>query len=857
MTAAVTTTYRGCVGQVLERGEVLAELDAALASARDGEGRTVLLAGEAGLGKTTVLRTWTAPFTVDPTVRLLEGACDDLVTSRTLGPFHDVALDAPALRSALAASGTDAVYDAVLAELGAAPPVTVLVVEDVHWADEATLDVLAVAARRIARLPAVLVLSYRDDEVDPGSHLQRLLGGLPAAATRRPELRPLTVGAVTALAGAPGLRVHAATLGNPFLVTELVAAQSEGLPVSVRDAVLARVADLPRPAQELLDLLAVIPGHADAVLLDALRPTWRDDVEVPERRGIVGLPGGVVAFRHELARQAVEQALPPIRRLGLERAVLAALLAHDPPDRARILHHAARCADVDAVLAHAPAAARAAAAAGAHQQSLAWYAQLAPHAELLPPVEQAAIAEEHAWELYAAHRVEEAVATARHAVALRTAGDDPSATVRALVGLARHLYIRGDVAEALATLDGAVALDPTSALAHTHRGVLRVLADDEETGLAELAAVPPTALGTVYRGLGRAFLGHADGPDLVREGLDAARAAGHREHAARGWTSLVKALRRLDRDDEVAAVVAEGLESTRSGDFLSHGYSLEAFGLQLMVDDGRWDAAEAGLRRLVDTVPEAGILARETLPPLGRLLARRGDPDADAVLARAWELATRSDSLPVLLTTAAGLAEKAWLDGDGEREHARIRALLARSRRPGLASARGDLLRQGLRCGLAVAPEEPVGDLWPRHALALAGDHRAAAGSWPAGSYERALELVDTGDEESVTVGLRLLDDLGAAPAARHARRRLQALGVRRIPRGPQAGTRAHPEGLTPRQADILALVADGLTNAQIAERLVLSVRTVDHHVSAVLAKLGVGSREEAARRASRGEQRA
>ncbi|WP_166659787.1 AAA family ATPase [Actinomycetospora succinea] len=829
------------MGQVLERGEVLAALDAALADARGGEGRTVLLAGEAGLGKTTVLRAWTDTLS---DVRLLEGACDDLVTSRTLGPFHDAALDAPALRAALAAGGTDAVHDAVLAELS--HPVTVLVVEDVHWADEATLDVLAVAARRVARLPAVLVLSYRDDEVDPGSQLQRLLGGLPAASTRRPALRPLTVGAVTTLAGAAGLRVHAATLGNPFLVTELLAAQSEGLPVSVRDAVLARVADLPRPSQELLDLLAVIPGHADDVLLDALRPTWRDDVEAPERRGIVGLAQGAVAFRHELARQAVEQALPPIRRLGLERAVLAALLAHDPPDRARILHHAARCADVDAVLAHAPAAARAAAAAGAHQQSLAWYAQLAPHAERLPAAEQAAIAEEHAWELYTAHRVEEAVATARHAVALRTAGDDPGATVRALVGLSRHLYIRGDVADAVATLDEAVALAPEDVLARTHRGVLHVLADQEEAGLAELAAVPPTALGTVYRGLGRAFLGHGDGPDIVREGLDAARASGHREHAARGWTSLVKALRRLGRDDEVAAVVAAGLESARSGDFLSHGYSLEAFGLQLMVDDGRWDAAEAGLRRLVDTVPEAGILARETLPPLGRLLARRGDPDADAVLARAWELATRSDSLPVLLTTAAGLAEKAWLDGDGEREHARVRALLERSRRPGLAGARGDLLRQGLRAGVPVAPDEPVADLWPWHALALTGDAGAAA-AWPAGSYEQALELVDAGDEESITAGLRILDDLGAAPAARLARRRLQALGVRRIPRGPQAGTRAHPAGLTPRQADILALLADGLTNAQIAARLVLSVRTVDHHVSAVLAKLGVASREEAA----------
>ena len=856
------TTYGGPVVRVLERDEVLAELDAALADARGGIGRTVLLAGEAGLGKTTVLRTWTGTLAGEPLVRLLEGACDDLVTSRTLGPFHDAARDAPALRTALAGGGTDAVHDAVLAEL--ADRTTVLVVEDVHWADEATLDVLAVAARRVERLPAVLVLSYRDDEVEPGSRLQRLLGGLPSASTRRPELRPLSVGAVSELAGPAGLRVHAATLGNPFLVTELVAAQGEGLPVSVRDAVLARVADLPRPARELLELLAVVPGRAEGELLDAVAPSWPDDVEVPERRGIVGLHDGAVAYRHELARQAVEQALPATRRLALERAVLAALQARAEPDRARILHHASRSGDVDAVVAHAPVAARAASAAGAHQQSLAYYEQLAPHVGHLPPAEQAAIAEEHAWELYNAHRVDEAVAAAERAVALRA--DDPdgdrASLVRALVALSRHLYIRGDLAAAAQRTDRAVALaegttPATVALARTYRGVLQVLADDEEHGLAELEAARGladeagqealVALGVVYRGLGRAFLGHDDGADLIREGIAAAAEARHREFEARGHTALVKALRRLGREDRIPAAVAAGLERTRAGDFLSHGYTLEAHSLQLMVSDGRWAAAEQGLRRLVDAVPEAGILARETLPHLGRLLVRRGDPDADAVLARAWELGERSDSLPVLLPTGAAYLEKAWLDGEPGRERQRAARLIARARRPGLTGYLGDLVRVAHRAGL---PVDPPPDLWRRHALGLSGDLAGAAAEWARleHPYERALELADTEEEAPALEGLAVLDDLGAAPAARRVRRRLQELGLRRIPRGPQPGTRAHPAGLTPRQTDILALLGDGLTNAEIAERLVLSVRTVDHHVSAVLAKLGAASRTEAVR---------
>jgi DNA-binding NarL/FixJ family response regulator len=109
------------------------------------------------------------------------------------------------------------------------------------------------------------------------------------------------------------------------------------------------------------------------------------------------------------------------------------------------------------------------------------------------------------------------------------------------------------------------------------------------------------------------------------------------------------------------------------------------------------------------------------------------------------------------------------------------------------------------------------------------------------------LELADSGEPGPTREALLLLQGMGATAAAALVRRRLRALGVRSVPRGPQRTTRAHPAGLTARQADVLALVASGLTNAEIAEKLVLSVRTVDHHVSAILAKLGVASRREAA----------
>jgi DNA-binding NarL/FixJ family response regulator len=112
--------------------------------------------------------------------------------------------------------------------------------------------------------------------------------------------------------------------------------------------------------------------------------------------------------------------------------------------------------------------------------------------------------------------------------------------------------------------------------------------------------------------------------------------------------------------------------------------------------------------------------------------------------------------------------------------------------------------------------------------------------------------LSEADDEEARLEALAILDGMGAARAAARLRRRLRADGVRRIPRGPRPATRAAPGGLTPREAEVLALLAEGATNAEIAQTLVISTKTVDHHVSAVLGKLGVGSRREAGAAAAR-----
>jgi DNA-binding CsgD family transcriptional regulator len=293
------------------------------------------------------------------------------------------------------------------------------------------------------------------------------------------------------------------------------------------------------------------------------------------------------------------------------------------------------------------------------------------------------------------------------------------------------------------------------------------------------------------------------------------------------------------------ACVEAGLRFARERGFWSHAYNLEVHRCVALLRRGRWESALTGLRELVEGVDDPGMLYAYSVPWLGRLLARRGDEAAGAMLASAWNSARRQRLL--LGVAYAGLAyvEWAWLAGEPELARRVAAELEPRVEHPGGAPFRAELLRYLARAGVPAEPFPGCPEPW---AAGLRGDWRAAAGGWEAAGdpYEQALELAWSGEPEPMLAGLRLLDALGATAPAALVRRRLRAMGAR-VPRGPRTATRANPARLTERQLAVLGLVSEGMTNAEIADRLVVSVRTVDHHVAAVLGKLGVRSRREAA----------
>jgi predicted ATPase len=339
------------VSTFLERDRELSVLESSLAGVRGtAGGALVLLGGEAGVGKTALLRRFSE--SLDGSVRFLTGACEPLFTARPLGPFLDVGETTGGELAALVTAGArpHEVAVALLREL-ATPQSTVLVLEDLHWADEATLDVLALLGRRVGSVPALVVASFRDDELDRTPQTRAVLGEL-VGRPRRLRLLPLSPAAVGELAepyGVDGDELFRRTGGNPFFVTEALGAAGEAIPPTVREAVLARAARLSEEARRLFDAVAIVPGQVELWLLEALAGELVERLDECLRSGMLTTAGGHVAFRHELARLAIEEEIAPHRRVALHRAALAARGERDP-DLARLAHHAEAAGDAEAVL---------------------------------------------------------------------------------------------------------------------------------------------------------------------------------------------------------------------------------------------------------------------------------------------------------------------------------------------------------------------------------------------------------------------------------------------------------------------------------------------------------------------------
>ena len=861
-------------GELLERDEPFAVLEGLLGGVgAGGTGRLVWVGGEAGVGKTSLLRAFCVRQ--DKAVRVLWGTCESLLTPHPLGPVLDIAEACGGELEELVVAGARPyeVAAGIVRELRRRAP-TVVVLEDVHWADEATLDVLRLLGRRVGETRALVLASFRDDELDRAVQLRLVLGDLAGAALRL-KVAPLSSAAVAELSAPQGLdarELYRKTAGNPFFVTEVLGAPGEAIPENVRDAVLARAARCSGEARGLLEAVAIVPGEVEVWLLEAIAGPLVDRLGECLSAGMLVATERGVAFRHELAREAVERSVAPDRRMALHRAALAALAA--PPggaaDPERLAHHSEAVGDREGVLRWAPEAAERAAASGAHREAAAQYARALRFADGLEPDVLVELLEQRADECFVSNQSGEAIDALERVLAIRRALGDTRSVAGTLASLALVMHDAGRARDAEALVGEAVelaeSLGPSRELARAyaggaHLGMVfrdvgrtidwgeRAIELAETLNETEILVHALTSVGTMLLNADR-----SEGRDDLERALQLALGAGLDPAAGRAFNNLVATGLRSRNYDLAARYVEEGIEFAQE-----HGLDLwlqllRTNRLTLDLDGGRWrQASDAATELLAD--PRCTVLTRsEALVIIGRVRERYGDPQAREPLEEALALAHSTGEPQDIYPVAAARAEVAWLDGDPDGVDEATNDALALALQCGDSWSAGELAcwrwRAGLHDELAVEPlAEP-------YRLSIAGEWRQAAERWRelGCPYEAALALSDADDEDALRQAFDELSALGARPAAAIVARRLRERGVRSVPRGPRARTRENPAGLTARELEVLALLVEDLRNAQIAERLVVSEKTVDHHVSAILRKLDVGTRAQAAREATRRE---
>ncbi len=878
---------------LLEREASLAVLRQAASNAHAGRGSVVAVAGEAGIGKTSLLEAFAKSLATTHEVHW--GSCESLMTARPLGALHDVSQElSDVLLQQIEQAAERSVIFATLHDClrNASKPV-VLIFEDVHWADDGTLDLIKFLGRRLRRLSALLVISFRDDEVDREHPLTRVLGDIPAADQTRVTLQPLSKAAIARLTSHAYSveELHRISAGNPFFVTELIAAtrHSEGdegsetqIPRTVSDAVLARASRLNACARAVLEVVSLAPGRMPLSLVKLiLEEDAIPGIDQCVDRGVLRMldsPHNIM-FRHELARLAIERSLPMLRRQDYHRAILQAMDKVEARlkngagfDMARRVHHAAGCEDASLVLALAPRAAQQAAALGAHREAAAHYHCALQFVDQAAPQLQAELWESWSYEQGIALRIDEQVIAARHkAIALWQQLDRKDKVGLNLRWLSRLHWYRAErpLAERFANeaVEVLESIPPCAelAMAYSLQSQMHMLVDEFDEairwGEKALAAAAQTGNAVEVRvhamtNIGTALLmsQREGGAEMMMQCLALAKEHGMHEHAARVYTNYGTSLITDKRFAEAAQLIEEGIIFDRAHDLDSWLHYLVGLYAQLKFEMGDFAECEKQAQSALAVPHQTSVMRLPSLTVLARLKVRRGDADAEQALESALALAlpTKEPSriVPLYLAQAEWALLRSTSAESMEGVVNAVQNALSHTPRdeanPWLLTA---MQWWRAQCGLALA-QPSAAEVYQSspYWLELQAQPAEAAQAWTklGAPFEAGMAWLACEDETGIAKAIEIFTNLGATPALEKARATARRLGLRGIKRGPYANAREHPLGLTPREVAVLRLLANGASNADIAEKISRSERTVEHHVSALFLKLNVKSRNEA-----------
>jgi DNA-binding CsgD family transcriptional regulator/tetratricopeptide (TPR) repeat protein len=869
--------------ELIERTPHLTALHDKYKDMSAGEGHCIMLSGEAGIGKTALVRAFCQEHRHHAKVYV--GTCDALFTPRPLAPVYDVIWqiweddwkkESPA--SAIPgqpgpAEDRSSLFTDFLQRFDQQPGPSLLVFEDIHWADEATIDFIKFLGRRITRFRCLFILTWRDEEVPLGHPLKQLLGQLPPHLFTRLQLPPLSRTAVENLAKTRGYRgedVYGISGGNPFYVNEILASYSPGIPDNIKDSILSVFNRLGTATRQVCELLSVLPTGLETNYLEELEPQYATALAACLETKIILLKDNRLFFKHELYRRTIEYALSPFMRINLNRRVLTAFRERFEAggETERIIHHAKNANDHQAVVHYAPIAARQAATLGAHVEAARLYHSAIEYYQGKDPDILATLYEPYAYECYLTNRMKEAIIYQQKVAAIWQEKGNPERLGDSLWFLSRLWWFDGNRRQAERFARQAVdtlADRPSSrpkAMAFSNMSHLKMLSDQTvecihwgENAIRianELA--DEEILSHAYNNVGsvqmRVPAYRQKGLDLLKRSLDIALRRHLHEHAARAYTNIASNAIQLKDYQLATSILFEGIHYCEEVELDSWRTYMLSWKARLLLDTGHWSEASAIAEQLIRNETQASIVKILALIVLGTIRMRAGEADALPLLLEARTKAFESMELQRMLPALTALLEYEWITGQAILEKAAIEYAI------GLLS-QGGTLRESSEFDFWLWKVR--GQQVPLHAAdeRYRTDHPAITLETAAGwgrlgcPYEQALFLFE-GDDDAKRQAIAIVHRLGAGAVYEKMKLGMRSEGIRSIPRGSRKTTRDNPALLTERELGVLELLKEGLQNKEIGSRLYISAKTVDHHISAILFKLDVDSRTKAVREAIR-----
>ncbi len=879
------------IPRLLEREDSLALLNLAFANAQNGAGQCVFVLGEAGIGKTSLVRNFMRQH--DAQSLQLTGACDALFTPRPLAPVYDLVAQlnedwAPDVHSI--ASRAE-LFDRLLYALSHQPKTVILFFEDIHWADEASLDFVKFIVRRMAAVRCLFIMTYRDDEIKSDDPLHALAGDLPRDLIHRISLKPLSLDSVRKMGRRVEIgdvdsgQVYQVTAGNPFYVNELLENYSPGIPANIKDSILSVYKRQSPDTRELWQLLSVIPEGTDLGELFRFDPSLHAAIDDSLSRNILVSRNGKVFFKHELYRRTIEDSLSVMKRSELNKRVIETFLPSFQVARqyARIVHYARNAGNKALVLEYAPMAAQQAIDVAAHLQASGLYLaaieakvamRAASSAEAAGAIHSGgginvALYIAYAYECYLTNQIAEAIKYEELVLPIFRAANDIEQVGDHLRFLSRLWWYHGNREhaerygwEAIRMLEP-LPMSRAKAMAASNMSQLKMLSG--ETGLSvewgtraiDMARqlqdyeVLSHALNNVGTAQWNAGISEELAEKQLQESLQLALQHDYQEHAARAFTNLVNNYLVSKNYEQAKTILAEGIAYCERYDldtWLRYKLNLKA---SLLLEVGEWDQAIIVSQKILDTRKQPAMNKIGALVTAGTVAMRRGDEGALNWLLEAKSLAIVTDEHQRVIPVLRALLEYEWLTGEhvlNDEEIANGIKMVQRINEIGKNSAFVYWLAKN-------RPDTVLPDiqLFDAYQWMMNGDVVRSAERWSAIGcpYEVALSYAG-GDGTQIKQAMTILQDMCAARTIAKLKGDLRTEGAQVIPRGSRISTRKNPGQLTNRELEILLLLKEGSSNKEIAQKLFVSPKTVDHHISSILFKIDAPSRGKAVSEALR-----